>query len=93
MKYFLVLQENERQTLRILPPGLKKKIRNGLDEILSDPLCGKALIEELAGFRSYKVGAVRMVYKIEKNAIHLIAIGPRKNIYQRAISELRRKEE
>ncbi|MBI4433109.1 MAG: type II toxin-antitoxin system RelE/ParE family toxin [Candidatus Omnitrophica bacterium] len=93
MKYFLGLQEKEREFLRSLPPDLKKKIRSGLDAILSDPFSGKALIEDLHGLRSYRIGDLRIIYKIDHTAINIVVVGPRKTIYQKALFEIRRSKE
>ena len=90
MKQALVLQERERELLRSLPPGLKRKIRQAFDDLSRDPLCGKALIEELKGLRSYKLGAIRIIYKIEHSSIFILTIGPRKTIYQKMILELKK---
>jgi mRNA-degrading endonuclease RelE of RelBE toxin-antitoxin system len=77
--------------MRSLPPATKKKIHQALDAIADRPFCGKALQEELTGLRSYKMDTTRIVYKFENKAITLIAIGPRKTIYQRVILELKRR--
>ena len=85
------LSENIRDQVCHLPPNLKKKIRNAFDEILTNPSIGKALEEELAGLLSYKLGRVRIVYKITHPEITIVAMGPRKTIYEKVIFELRRK--
>ena len=69
--------------IRGLHPQLKKKIRAALLEITNDPSTGKALKDELKGLCSYRLRRIRIVYRISgKNFIDIIAIGPRKNIYE-----------
>jgi len=62
-------------------PDLKRKTRASLKAILSDPASGKALKDELAGLRSFRVGTFRVVYRVMRNVIEIVAIGPRERIY------------
>ena len=69
--------------IRSMHPHLKKKIRGSLQAILSDPHFGKALKDDLAGLRSFRVSRFRIVYRISKrNDIEVVAIGPRQRIYE-----------
>ena len=64
-------------------PNLKKKIRATLALIAKNPDIGKSLREELTGLKSYRVSTFRIIYRISsQNCIDLIAIGPRKTIYE-----------
>ena len=90
MKYSLLVTDEIRGLIRHLPPDIKKKIRCALDEILKEPASGKALQEELLGLRSYRLDALRIVYRINPTSISLIAVGPRKTIYQRVALEIRK---
>jgi mRNA-degrading endonuclease RelE of RelBE toxin-antitoxin system len=90
MKYSLVTTEEPQDFLRHLPPALKKKIKQALQDIVENPSCGKALQDELKGLFSYKVGQVRIIYRVHDHSIHLITIGPRKTIYQKVLLEIRR---
>ncbi|MGQ0593937.1 MAG: type II toxin-antitoxin system RelE family toxin [Gammaproteobacteria bacterium] len=66
-----------------LHPRIKKKVRAALEAILSDPHAGKALKDELAGLRSFRIGHFRIVYRISaRRVIELVAIGPRERIYE-----------
>lgn len=69
--------------IRSLHPQLKRKVESSLKLILSDPYAGKSLKEDLKGLQSYKVGRLRIIYRITpKGAVELITIGPRKTIYE-----------
>jgi mRNA interferase RelE/StbE len=77
--------------VRSLHPELKRKVRAGLDLIRSDPAMGKELRDELAGLRSLRVGRFRIVYRVAtRRLIDLVAVGPRRTIYQETLRLLRR---
>ena len=64
-------------------PQLKRKIRAGLRHILIEPESGKSIKDDLAGFKSYRISKFRIIYRIaSKQTIDIIAIGPRKSIYE-----------
>ncbi|MBI3318907.1 MAG: type II toxin-antitoxin system RelE/ParE family toxin [Candidatus Omnitrophica bacterium] len=91
MKHPLVVEDALRELIRHLPPEIKKRIHYGLEEIARDPHSGKALSEELSGLRSYKIGKLRIIYRIQERSIALVVLGPRKTIYQQAALEIKRK--
>jgi mRNA interferase RelE/StbE len=78
--------------VRNLHPDLKRKIKAALQAILTDPQAGKTLKDELEGFKSCKVGKFRVVYKrpSDETIIEVIAIGPRKTIYEETLRLLRK---
>ena len=79
------------QLVRGLHPELKRKVRAGLDLIRTDPAAGKQLHDELAGLRSLPVGWSRIVYRAAASrVIELVAIGPRRTIYEETLRLLRR---
>jgi mRNA interferase RelE/StbE len=51
---------------------------------VQNPNSGKALKEELHGLRSYRIKRFRVIYRIvaPEKILEIIAIGPRKNIYE-----------
>jgi mRNA-degrading endonuclease RelE of RelBE toxin-antitoxin system len=64
-------------------PHIKRKLRAALEHIQSEPEAGKALRDELLGLRSYRIGRLRIIYRTRKPAvIEIVAIGPRKTIYE-----------
>ena len=93
MKRTLVVRDELRDFLRHLPPLLKRKVGQALEEILADPSGGKPLREELAGLSSYRIGNVQIVYRVGEHAVILITVGPRKIVYQKAALELKRARE
>ena len=73
-------------------PEIKTKIRAGLEYIQKEPEVGKSLKDELEGLKSYGVGRFRIIYRIStKTIIEIVAIGPRKTIYEETFRMLRRR--
>ena len=67
--------------VRSLHPQIKRKLRSALDEILKEPASGKQLRGELAAYRSFRVGKIRIVYREKDGIIEIAAIGGREVIY------------
>ena len=64
-------------------PQLKRKIKAGLRQIVAEPESGKSLKDELEGLKSYRISRFRIIYRIfSKQTIDIVAIGPRKAIYE-----------
>lgn len=78
----LRLPEDLASLIRGMHPSLKKKVKACLEILLSDPTSGRALRDDLAGLRSFKIGRLRVVYKISKTEVQVVAIGPRSRIYE-----------
>lgn len=70
------------ELIRGMHPVLKKKVRAGLKKILDHPAEGKALRLELEGLWSFRVGSFRIIYRIQKNTLDIVAVGPRARIYE-----------
>lgn len=82
-KYKIRVPDEIADLIRGSHPQLKRKIKAGLNHILADPQTGKSLKDELIGLKSYRVSRFRIIYRIStENIIDLVAIGPRKTIYE-----------
>jgi mRNA interferase RelE/StbE len=68
--------------IRGLHPDLKRRVRSALADVVEDPSIGKSLRADLAGLRSCRVGRFRIVYQVSDAAIEIIAVGPRRTIYE-----------
>ncbi len=92
--YLLKLPEDLISLIRNLHPHIKEDIRSALRFLVKNPNIGKALKEELYGLRSYRVKRYRVVYRIvaPEKILEIIAIGPRKNIYEETFKILSREE-
>jgi mRNA interferase RelE/StbE len=81
--YKLLVPDDIAELIRTMHPHLKKKVKASLQIILSDSLSGKALKDELMGLRSFRVGKIRIIYRISrKKQIEIVADGPRERIYE-----------
>lgn len=89
----LRLAEDLVMLIRGMHPALKKKVRASLDAILSDPTCGKELRDDLAGLRSFKISRLRIIYRVSKAEVQVVAIGPRNIIYEETSRLLRREQD
>ena len=81
-KYSLLVPDEMVELVRCLHPQLKAGIKAALKDILDDPACSKALKEELDGLRSYRFKRFRIIHKIAAENITIVAIGPRRYIYE-----------
>ena len=89
----LKLSEETRSLIQHLHPELKRKVRATLEQILQDPNSGKALRDDLQGLRSLPVGRFRIIYCALPTVIEIVAIGPRKTIYEDTLRLIRREEQ
>jgi len=80
--YSLRLPDEIVTVIRGMHPELKKKIKSGLKAILQEPRTGKLLRNELAGLRSFRVSRFRIIYRVVKKEVEIVAVGPRIRIYQ-----------
>ena len=83
------------ELVRHFHPELKAKIKAALRDILENPACGKALKDELHGLRSYRVKRLRIIYRIGGRWIEIVAVGPRRRVYEetfRIISRLEKRD-
>lgn len=65
-------------------PELKRKLRASLRTIVANPTVGKPLRDELEGLRSYRMGRLRIIYRLSARGrvVELLVIGPRARIYE-----------
>jgi mRNA interferase RelE/StbE len=92
MTYRLKVSHETADFLKSLHPEIKRKIRAALSIIVVEPAAGKALKDELTGLRSFKAGRFRIIYKVAASMriIEIVAIGPRKTIYEETYRLLRK---
>jgi mRNA interferase RelE/StbE len=81
--YRLKLPDEIAELIRSLHPQLRRKVRSALEHVLADPGAGKALRDELAGLRSFRIGRYRLIYRVEeRRTVVVVALGPRVRIYE-----------
>jgi mRNA interferase RelE/StbE len=89
--YTLRVPDGIAEGIRGMHPHLKKKIRATLRMLLADPLAGKPLKEELKGLLSLRVSRFRIIYRVRKSTIEIVALGPRSRIYEETLFLVKKK--
>ncbi len=75
--------EAEKDLSRLTRP-IRRTILHACHEIFDDWSIGKQLTGTLRAYRVHRVGVYRILYKIrESSSIEIVAIGHRKDIYER----------
>jgi mRNA interferase RelE/StbE len=91
--YKLRVPDEVADLIRGLHPQLKRKIKAALKFIIAEPGEGKSLRDKLNGLRSYKVSLFRIIYRISSdNYLEIVAIGPRKTIYEETFRIIKKEE-
>lgn len=85
--YGILLSRGAEKVLaELLGNDIKKfrRILRALDAISEDPSAGKALVGNLKGYYSYRVGDYRIIYEIERKKllVYVEKIEHRKNVYR-----------
>ena len=75
--------------IRGLHPGLKSKVRAALEAILASRDSGKPLKDDLAGLYSFRTGKFRIIYRPVGKIVEIIAVGPRRTIYEETWRRIR----
>jgi mRNA-degrading endonuclease RelE of RelBE toxin-antitoxin system len=66
-----------------LHPATKRQLNAAVAAILAKPAVGKPLGLDLAGLRSFRIGRLRLIYRLAQGrTIDFIAFGPRETIYE-----------
>jgi len=81
-QFSISLSKTSHDILRRLHPDIKRTIRKALDELSKNPYRGKPLKEELSGLWSLAVSHYRIIYQVETNAVNVVYIAPRRDVYQ-----------
>lgn len=79
------------EVIRHLHPDLKRSVKKAIRALCDDPACGEPLQKELEGYWKYGVRRFRIVYTIDRpgRIIRIVAVGPRRTIYEQAADQLR----
>jgi mRNA interferase RelE/StbE len=77
--------------IRGLHPDLKRRVRSALRDIVAGPAIGKLLRDELTGLRSCRVSRFRIIYRAGGAFIEIVAIGPRRTIYEETWRRVRKR--
>ena len=75
--------------IKALHPEIKRRVRAAIDAIRADPTVGEPLGEDLTGFRKITLGSWRVVYREERSAIRIHAVGLRATVYADLVDRIR----
>ncbi|MGQ0653827.1 MAG: type II toxin-antitoxin system RelE family toxin [Betaproteobacteria bacterium] len=87
--FALVLPPRVAERVAHLPPDVKRAVREALRKIADDPLAGESLQRELAQYRKFRVRRYRIVYRLSRRTIRVLAVGHRRTVYEEASETLR----
>lgn len=81
--YRIKLTAQAKRELKVIKKMYHGAIDTAFDELANNPYLGKPLSRELAGKFTYKIGAYRIIYRInEKNqTVLIVTAGHRATIY------------
>ena len=87
----LVIPPGVAETIRHLPPSVKRGVREAIRTIAANPDSGEPLQRDLAAYLKYKVRRFRIVYEIDRRrrTLRIMAVGPRSTIYEEVAEQLR----
>ena len=71
-----------RRAYRKLAPAVRVRVDQVLGELVYRPIAGRPLTGNLAGRRSRRCGAHRVIYRLSNEAVVVVAIGPRRSVYR-----------
>lgn len=92
--HILRVPDDVARLIRGLHPEIKRKVRAASQEIAARPQCGKPLKEALSGLRSFRLGRLRIVYRLADDPIiEVVALGPRRSIYEETYRKLSRESD
>jgi len=83
IKYRVVFSHQAKKQLLDLDRGLQKEVyRIQKEKLENNPIeFGKPLRHDWIGYRRIRIGKIRIIYKIEKEIVEILAIGHRQDIY------------
>ncbi len=76
-----------KEDLPSIPSNIKERIKRAIEERLQkEPLkYGQSLKRTLRGYRKLRVGDYRIIFRVDKNAVIVLKIGHRKEVYNRIL--------
>lgn len=82
--YRIEISPKAEKELKKIKKRYKRAIAQAIDELKEDPFVGKPLTRELTGKFSLRVGASRIIYKVndQDKTVQVIAAGHRGTVYK-----------
>lgn len=81
--YKIIIAKNVKKDIFLLKKRYQVVLVNILKELKVDPKLGKPLTRELLGKYSVKIGAYRLIYKLDQKdkIVNVITVGHRSTVY------------
>lgn len=91
MSWSISYTRSAAKAIRTLDPRVRSMVRAAIEKLAEDPTRGKPLQLTLRGLRSWRTGDWRIVYRAteEKLEILVIAVGHRRDVYDRIRARLK----
>jgi mRNA interferase RelE/StbE len=83
--YRILFTKEAKKNIEKLDPSIAKIVGKAIESLARTPVKGKPLAYDLAGLRSLRTSDYRIIYRIKEKEllIIVIAVGPRKEIYEK----------
>lgn len=90
----LVIPPRVRETVRHLPPTIKRSIRAAIRAIGENPSVGEPLEDELNGLWKFRVRRYHVIYRVvgPSRSVRIYAVGERRSIYEEVAELLHSKQ-
>lgn len=78
------LTKRAAKSIRSLPRDERARCVEAVRLLSGDPLRGEMLLGEFKGLRRYRVGALRIIYRLESEPqrVLVVAVGHRREVYR-----------
>jgi mRNA interferase RelE/StbE len=89
--YRVAIRSSAAETIRRLPPEIKRSVKAALRTLSKEPTAGEPLHAELEGLWKYRVRRFRVIFRLDRSGriIDVLAVGARKSIYEEVAELLR----
>ena len=90
IRYRVIVPPGLKDRAGHLPPTVKQKVRASLRLLEIEPMVGKLLERELAGYWSYPIHPYRVIYQIEtsERRVHLVMVELRREVYDLLVQQI-----
>ena len=76
------LSARAAKSLERVDPRHRERLAEAIQELVASPLLGKKLKGEFDGLRSYRLGSFRIVYRFGRQALDVVYVDDRKDVYR-----------
>lgn len=90
--YRIDIPPHVAQVVRVLPPEVKRGVKEATRLLARDPGAGEPLRRELQGLWTYRVRRFRIVYERAHRVVRIVAVGHRRTVYEDLGDRLRARE-